>query len=300
MKIGLGNIAALLLLLLIVSCGVFKQNPNSGVYRAMDVLPEGLQYEGTLEERFYDCSDGEVTRRRMMVYLPASYKSEPERRYPVLYLLHGARGYETSWIVKGDILRITDSLVRRSEVKEYIIVMPNVNQYDNDADCDDSRIKDAFEATYEIDGAVESAFVRDVVTFVDSCYRTVPDCSHRAVAGLSIGALQALWLSANFPGTFGYVGLFSPMLYPFFNNGEHKDFYKGLPAKMERQFSCPCPPEGYYLMIGQHDFLYETVFSFHLRMLRKGWKHSFVVSPGGHDWDNWTNYYILMMKDAFR
>lgn len=132
----------------------------------------------------------------MIVYLPEGY-DESGKRYPVVYMLHGARGYETSWILKGDILHITDSLVTGGLAEPAIIVMPNVNQYDTDADMDLSRRKSALESLFEIDGTVETAFLNDVVAFTDNHFRTIPDKRHRAIGGLSIGGLHSLYISAN-------------------------------------------------------------------------------------------------------
>ncbi|MCR4566282.1 MAG: hypothetical protein K5651_09380, partial [Bacteroidales bacterium] len=61
----------------------------------------------------------------MIIYLPADYYQSGER-YPVVYLLHGARGYETSWIRKGDIFQKTDSLFTNNLAAHFILVMPNV------------------------------------------------------------------------------------------------------------------------------------------------------------------------------
>ena len=93
---------------------------------------------------------------------------------------------------------------------ECIIVMPNVNQYNDDEDYDNARFKDAFESIFEIDGVAETAFMQDVVARVDSLYRTIPDKAHRAIAGLSIGGWQSVWIALNNPTSFDYIGAFSP------------------------------------------------------------------------------------------
>ena len=96
----------------------------------------------------------------------------------MLYLLHGARGNELSWIQKGNILHNIDSLIASSKMKETIVVFPNVNQYKSEKDYGKSRLKGAIESFFETDGVVEAAFMNDVVKTVDSLYRTIPDHFH--------------------------------------------------------------------------------------------------------------------------
>ena len=135
------------------------------------------EYDGILEERVYQCSTDGPTERRMFVYLPEEYY-ESDASYPVLYLLHGARGNELSWIEKGNLLHNIDSLTTNGLMRKMIVVLPNVNQYDDDSDCRKSRIKGAVESFFETDGMVEAAFVNDVVGAGDSLYRTLGSLSH--------------------------------------------------------------------------------------------------------------------------
>ena len=109
-----------------VSCSVSKYAVNP----QYPVIDSSIRYTGILEECMHDCSVEGPLQRRMYVYLPHDYHENNER-YPVLYLLHGARGNELSWIHKGNILHNIDSLISSSKMKETIVVFPNVNQYKN-------------------------------------------------------------------------------------------------------------------------------------------------------------------------
>ena len=80
--------------------------------------------KGTLETIFCKSSQTGLSERRMFVYLPENYY-DTDIDYPVLYLLHGARGTETSWIEKGHIMQNVDMLVSEGKVKPMIVVMPN-------------------------------------------------------------------------------------------------------------------------------------------------------------------------------
>lgn len=232
----------------------------------------------------------------MFVYLPEDYYQNTDR-LPVLYLLHGARGNELSWIQKGNILHNIDSLIASSKMKETIVVFPNVNQYKSEKDYGKSRLKGAIESFFETDGVVEAAFMNDVVKTVDSLYRTIPDHFHRAIAGLSIGAMQSMYISANSPESFDYVGLFSSMVHPVLRKSEHSSFYKNLKKKMDRQFMNE--KVRYYIMIGKTDFYYPRMKSFRKYLDRKGYSYNLYVTQGGHQWYNWEEYANMFMQEIW-
>lgn len=279
--------------LVLSSCGVPKYAANA-TYPTLD--PE-LSYDGILEECLHDCSVEGPAQRRMYVYLPKGYYESGER-YPVLYLLHGARGNELSWIVKGNLLHNIDSLTLAAVMKETIVVLPNVNQYDDEQDFGKSRLKGAVESFFETDGMVEAAFVDDVVATVDSLYRTIPDKEHRAIAGLSIGAMQSMYISANAPDDFGYVGLFSSMVHPVLRKSPHSSFYKRLKHKMEVQFAEP--PQMYSIMIGKADIYYLRMKSFSRYLKRNGYPFEMHVAKGGHQWYNWEVFANSFMQQLWR
>lgn len=278
---------------LTVSCSVSKYAVNP----QYPVIDSSIRYTGILEECMHDCSVEGPLQRRMYVYLPQDYHENNER-YPVLYLLHGARGNELSWIHKGNILHNIDSLISSSKMKETIVVFPNVNQYKNERDFGKSRLKGAIESFFETDGIVEAAFMKDVVSVIDSQYRTVPDKEHRAIAGLSIGAMQSMYISANAPESFDYIGLFSSMVHPVLRKSEYSSFYKRLKRKMEVQFTDP--PELYYIMVGKTDFYYPRMMSFSRYLERNGYPYEILLTKGGHQWYNWEEFANIFMQKLWK
>lgn len=276
-----------------VSCSVSKYAVNP----QYPVIDSSIRYTGILEECMHDCSVEGPLQRRMYVYLPQDYHENNER-YPVLYLLHGARGNELSWIHKGNILHNIDSLISSSKMKETIVVFPNVNQYKNERDFGKSRLKGAIESFFETDGIVEAAFMKDVVSVIDSQYRTVPDKEHRAIAGLSIGAMQSMYISANAPESFDYIGLFSSMVHPVLRKSEYSSFYKRLKRKMEVQFTDP--PELYYIMVGKTDFYYPRMMSFSRYLERNGYPYEILLTKGGHQWYNWEEFANIFMQKLWK
>ena len=288
----LKHIALLAITLIMASCGTSKYATHAE-YPTPD---SSIKYGGILEARMHDCSVEGPHRRRMYIYLPKDYYSTTER-YPVLYLLHGARGNELSWIEKGNLLHNIDSLTVSGKMKETIVVLPNMNQYNDERDYGKSRLKGAMEAFYENDGMVEYAFVTDVVATVDSLYRTIPDKQHRAIAGLSIGAMQSMHISANAPDMFGYVGMFSSMVHPVLRRSEHSSFYKGFKGKLDMQFARP--PLLYSIMIGKTDFYYPRMVMYANYLSRKGYAHELHLAKGGHQWFNWEEFANLFMQQLW-
>ncbi|MBO4263802.1 MAG: hypothetical protein J5871_03890 [Bacteroidales bacterium] len=279
---------------LLSSCGIVRLR-QSPAYQSGRVDGTGLR--GRVEAVRYPCSVPGPHWRRMIVYLPEGYDTS-SCRYPVMYLLHGARGYETSWIRKGNVLHLTDSLFAGGHAVPAIVVMPNMNQYNDDYDYENGRFKDAMESLFEVDGIVESAFCEDVVAFVDARYRTVPEGAYRAVGGLSIGAMQSAYLCANHPGMFGYVGVFSPMWPPMGKENPRREFYRHYKEKNAALFRQQAPV--WYLMTGRADILHFISCGWHRFLQKQDAPHIYHVSGGGHSWANWQDYYVRMMSGIFK
>lgn len=279
--------------LLAASCSVarYARGPQTAEIEAR------TGFEGFLETVTYPSSEKDLASRRMVVYLPQDYYRDSLRRYPVLYLLHGARGNEVTWIDSADVLRGLDSLRAAHKAADFILVLPNVNNYFGERDYKDGHAVNAVRAFWTLDGEVERHFVHDVVERMDSLYRTVPDRSGRAVAGMSSGALQALYLAVDHPDTFDYVGLFSPYAYAPFAARYHQDVYGGLWWKLERRFADP--PACFAIYIGTTDFFYPHMILFDRRLTRKGYPHRFVTAPGGHEWYNWSDFFIDFCQGLF-
>ena len=286
-------LVALPLLLCLLSCANarYARGADSEDIETLPVC------DGTIKALPYKSSEADLTERRMVVYLPPSYFKEPERHYPVMYLLHGARGNEYTWIERGDALRTLDSLVHIGGAPEFILVMPNMNNYSGDKDYNNGHAVNAVRAFWTVDGEVESHFMQDVVRTVDESFRTVSSKEGRAIAGMSTGGLQALYLAANNPDSFDYVGLFSPYTLDTIWGLKHMEFYGGLGRKMKKQFANP--PAYYGLMIGDTDFFYPNVKIFDREMTGNGYAHELLVRPGGHEWYNWRAFLIHFYQQVF-
>lgn len=281
------------LMLLLCSCSAGRFAANSAF-----PMPEPVYVpDGTLEEVLYRSSAGGPSHRRMLVYLPPGYDDGSDR-YPVLYLLHGARGNELSWIDEGRVLQNVDSLTRCGKIQKTIVVFPNMNRYKDEDDFGRSRRKNALESSFGTDGGVEAMFVRETVAVTDSMFRTIPHKDSRAIAGLSIGASQAVQISANFPDKFGYVGVFSPVIRTYTVKGPFRHFYRGLNDKMKAQFTDA--PNVYCIMSGRNDVFYPRILRLIMHMKAEKYPFGFISTPGGHTWENWESYSVLFMQKLWK
>ena len=140
--------------------------------------------------------------RPYYIYLPPQYKTEPERRFPVLYLHHGAGEDETGWAVQGKMRDIMDNLIAAGECEPMIIV------------CEHAVATLAGEEQggrfnlFNFD-AFEKVMVEETVPTIDALYRTLTDRDHRAICGLSLGGFQAYTIGLDHPELFGWIGGFS-------------------------------------------------------------------------------------------
>jgi enterochelin esterase-like enzyme len=147
--------------------------------------------------------------RRALVYTPPGYDANPRIRYPVLILQHGAGEDETGWTRQGKAQFILDNLIASGKALPMILVMdrgyadragmPAV-KFAADAAAKDTQL--AF-------GAFEDVIIHDLIPTIDASYRTIPDRQHRAMAGLSMGGMQSLFVALHHLELFDYIGSFS-------------------------------------------------------------------------------------------
>jgi enterochelin esterase-like enzyme len=147
---------------------------------------------------------GDSPIRRLLVYLPPSYRHDPKRRYPVVYLLHGAMSTPEEWlngVYQGLNLQLTlDSLVAAAAIPELLVVMPDAN----------NALEGDWYANSPATGKWEDFVVQDLVRHVDRHYRTDAAQARRALVGHSMGGFGALAIGFDHPTLFGLVYAISP------------------------------------------------------------------------------------------
>jgi pimeloyl-ACP methyl ester carboxylesterase len=141
--------------------------------------------------------------RRTLVYLPPSYQRDPTRRYPVLYLLHGATSVPEEWVdgsYQGFDIRVAmDSLVTARAIPEPIVVMPNA----------DNALGPGFTPTHLPQGTGKICRARPRASRRRR-YRTDARASKRALVGHSMGGFGAFNIAFERPDVFGLVYAISP------------------------------------------------------------------------------------------
>jgi acetyl esterase/lipase/enterochelin esterase-like enzyme len=182
--------------------------------QGFDKVREGTQ-KGKLEKVDYDSKSVGV-KRWMEVYTPPGYSTN--RKYPVLYLLHGAGGNENKeWTSQGKANVILDNLIADNKIVPLIVVFPNGNAT--------GPVKG--EAAPKIAGGPKGGgkkggffgpgwgenftndLLRDIIPYIESHYSTYTDAEHRALAGLSMGGMQTRTIAPANLDTFAYLGVFS-------------------------------------------------------------------------------------------
>ena len=234
--------------------------------------------------------------RRMTIYTPAGYESG-DKHYPVLYLLHGMGGDENAWSELGRATQILDNMIANGEVEPMIVVMTNGNVDMEGAPGETSQgfTPPTTRLPKTMDGSFESHFP-DVVKFVDTNYRTIPDKAHRAIAGLSMGGFHSLHISKEYPDMFDYIGLFSAAIMP--HGTPDSPIYDDFNGKLARQFSDA--PELYWIAIGEKDFLYDSNRDYRKLLDEHDYRYEYHESPDGHIWKNWRIYLTEFLPRLFR
>jgi len=227
---------------------------------------------GEIRTHWYNSKSLHAT-RRLTVYTPPGY-DRATRRYPVLYLFHGANADETAWTRLGHVNLILDNLLAAGEIQPFVVVMPF--GYGGPP----MAAGNNFAATAELFGR---DLIGDVIPYVDARYRTEADRAHRAIAGLSMGGFESLEIGLNHLELFSVVAGFSPALRP-------ADFEKSFaklksdPQAANRQLRL------LWVGCGTADSLFSAAESFASFLDTAGVKHTFRKSEGAHTWMVWRRY----------
>ncbi|MCQ2238182.1 MAG: esterase [Bacteroidaceae bacterium] len=242
---------------------------------------------GTLTKIWYD-SENAGFDRRLTVYLPAGYEKSKEK-YPVLYLLHGSGGDENAWSELGRTAQIMDNLIAEGKAKPMIVVMPNgvvrnpsapevneVNMFQptmtNSRDQDTKPMEDEFPC---------------IKKFVESTFRVKTGQYNTAIAGLSMGGRHSFSISRRYPGTIGYVGMFS-------GAGSGPDNEKELAALFAAK------PKLYWIGVGSADGVKVSASALRDYCNEKGYPCEYYESDGGHIWKNWRVYLTIFAQKLWK
>ncbi|MGZ4402827.1 MAG: alpha/beta hydrolase [Gaiellaceae bacterium] len=219
------------------------------------------------------------------VYLPPGYTTSPNRRYPVIYLLHGVPGRPAAFLETVRLGVVEDELVALHKIRPAILVMPfgSTGSFTDEEWANGVRPNSNW----------ETFVARDLVRAVDSRYRTIRRGSARALAGLSEGGYGALNIGIHHPGEFRVLESWSgyqradPIrsifgIDPSLLARNSPSLTLGrVAAKLRRAHTYVW----FYSGTGDHFLAQNTAFAAELRRYRIPF-HYFVVR-GGHNWGIW-------------
>jgi enterochelin esterase-like enzyme len=184
----------LILFILLIYLGVYPAFSQKGSKERIKVHSTAL--EGNL---IGDPADRDVT-----VYLPPSYQSNPDMRYPVLYMLHGFTDTDSKWFGWEDHWINLQTVIEQSLAaglsKEMIVVMPNAY----------NSFKGSMYASSVTIGDWETFVSKELVRYIDANYRTLADKSSRGLAGHSMGGYGTLRLGMKYPDVYSAIYALSP------------------------------------------------------------------------------------------
>ncbi len=230
---------------------------------------------------------------RYSILLPAEYEAT-NRKYPVLYLLHGFGDDETAWTQRGEVEKIAAASV----AGPMIIVMPDAGKtwYMNSSD---GNIR------------YEDFFVNELIAHIDSSYRTRSQKGFRAIAGLSMGGYGSLLLALKHPELFAAAAPLSAAVFT------DEEMITMKPEDFKRRFSLMMPETltgkdrlkpyqhssvftlvrtkplaslsslRWYIDCGDDDHLIRANMALHSALLDQNVSHEFRVYDGGHTWTYW-------------
>jgi S-formylglutathione hydrolase FrmB len=133
------------------------------------------------------------------VYLPPSYSSSPNKKYPVLYFLHGLFEDETRWSTRGQTDQIMNRMIAEGKIGEFIVAIPygGTSFYTNTRDGSEKW---------------EDALVMEFIPLIESSYRVNATRATRGISGTSMGGYGALKIAMKHPDLFGSASAHSAVL----------------------------------------------------------------------------------------
>jgi enterochelin esterase-like enzyme len=247
--------------------------------------PAGFDVEknvphGRLEMISYESRSVGAT-RKMQVYTPPGYSKE--KKYPVLYLLHGIGGDETEWQRFARPHILLDNLLAEGKITPMIVVMPNGRAQKND------RPEGNIYAAAPAFAAFEQDLLKDVIPTIESRYSVQADREHRALAGLSMGGGQSLNFGLAHLDTFAWIGGFSSA-----PNTKPAAELMPDPSAARPQLKL------LWIACGNKDGLIRISQGVHAYLKEKGIPHVWHVDGHAHDPTEWKNNLYLFSQRIFR
>jgi enterochelin esterase family protein len=248
------------------------------IYAALDVP------HGEVTYCFYN-SKTLKTIRPLVVYTPPGYQAG-SKKYPVLYLVSGTTDTEETWFKVGRANFILDNLIAQQLAVPMIVVMPYGNMPTGTPDPTTPQAADMYKVFAQ-------ELTADIMPYVESHYRAIPDREKRAIAGFSRGGGQTLFAGLSNLDKFAYIGSFSAYLTP----EVFDKYFSNLAANPEETNK---KLKLFWLGVGSDDFLYKNAQTFMDLLKEKKIERKTLITTGGHTWMNARHYLTETAQLCFK
>ncbi|HEX3875659.1 MAG TPA: alpha/beta hydrolase-fold protein [Bryobacteraceae bacterium] len=224
---------------------------------------------GAVQENWYHSKTVGGDARRFFVYTPPDYDAKRRDGYPVLVLLHGSGNSESNWEAIGRANFIVDNLLAEKRAQPMLLVMPFGHAVPFGGP-DQARNNVLF----------EQDLLQDIMPAVVARYNTAPGNKNRAVAGLSMGGMQALAIGLHHPEEFAWIGVFSPVTEP--------DIPQRYAAQLDQAALLNKNLSLLWIGCGTLDNLFKRTQAVDEALTQHGIHHEFHPAEGGkHSWILW-------------
>lgn len=232
--------------------------------------------------------------KKYAVYLPPGY-DQSTRKYPVLYLLHGAGDDQTGWIQFGEVQHIADRAIAAGEATPMVIIMP-----------DASGERMGYFNSVDGKWKYEDYFFGEFLPFVEKEYAIRSEKRYRAIAGLSMGGGGSYMYALHHPELFSAACPLSAYVGPLSLDEFRKDLKRRNVPFSEEQLEPYMARNNalgliesmtdqeisavrWYIDCGDDDFLFEGNSLAHIALHKKKVPHEFRIRDGGHQWSYWRS-----------
>ncbi len=246
--------------------------------------------------------------REFSIFLPASYETDKDRKYPVLYLLHGMMDTHMGWPMRGHVKDVMDQLVASGEACEMIIVTPNAGGDINAG---------VWNGYFNMPGwAYEDFFYKEFLPYIESTYRIIGDKKHRAIAGLSMGGGGTASYAQRYPEMYCAAYAMSALMNipeGRENPSPNPEDKMAILTKSVIDHSCIRYVEEadetrrealrtveWFVDCGDDDFLLDRNIEFTQAMRKAMIPCQFRVRDGGHTWEYWHSALYICLPFVTR
>lgn len=238
--------------------------------------------KGKIETLSYESKTVGST-RKVTIYTPPGFNKN--KKYPVLYLLHGIGGDEKEWLNGGQPNVILDNLYAEGKLEPMIVVMPNGRAMKDDRAGGDIMAADKVKAF----SVFEKDLLNDLIPFIEKKYPVLKDREHRAIAGLSMGGGQSLNFGLGNLDQFAWVGAFSAA-----PNTKIGTELLAKPEEAKKKLKL------LWISCGDKDWLIENTTRTHDYLAKNTVPHIYYIEPGVHDFKVWKNGLYMFSQFLFK